>query len=335
MLEDKMIADELEEEKTEIIPCTILGEKWMWHKGYDGGGYLESPDGKSYMIYDLATHEYKYEMSDELYQFFPLNYYYGDGEDPSEFKPFEFMEKDIEEYLLSRQKRKENEEIINNNGDFTKLNYDYLTIEQRQEIIDKKVIQNFEAVKKVNHPMKLDVYSQLLGGVGAVFSRDDYLFMLQLGVPIGVVEYRDSKNNLIIREDDEIIGEVTHIYKPINSLKEYAEYQEINGFPYVIVNPTYMSNKEVRNLAYCFLQANNDEVFDIYTKDKLQFETIISSPIKYDEAIKIFNKYFNESIHKKYINEYGVGREQFYYLSGLKELVPPSKNINQKDKGDR
>lgn len=39
------------------------------------------------MSYDLDTNEYK-ETNDSQYEFFPLSYYYADGINPSEFKPF-------------------------------------------------------------------------------------------------------------------------------------------------------------------------------------------------------------------------------------------------------
>ena len=46
------------------------------------------------MIYDLETNEYKFDK-DSDYDFFPLSYYYGDGVDPKDFKPFEYMEEEI------------------------------------------------------------------------------------------------------------------------------------------------------------------------------------------------------------------------------------------------
>lgn len=209
---------------------------------------------------------------------------------------------------------------------------------EMKKILNEKVINNpeiYEYVKKHNREQELDFDTQILGGCGVAFGREDYVRLLQLGVPIGVVEYIDSMGNLIIEEDDEPIGDVRHFYKPINSLKEYVEYMEIDPFPYVIVNPEYMTKKEVRNMLYCLQHSNNDTVFDFDTKNKLQFETINAVPLKYDDAMKIFNKYFNESIQRKFIYEYKVGRDRFYYLSGLKELVPPEKKKNNHERNVR
>ncbi len=207
-----------------------------------------------------------------------------------------------------------------------------------KNILNEKVINNpkvYEFVKNHNKEQVLDFDTQLLGGCGAVFGREDYVFMLQLGIPIGVVKYVDSKGNLLIDEDDEPVGDITHIYKPINSLKEYCEYMEIDPFPDVIVNPEYMTKKEVRNMLYCLEQANNDMIFDFNTKNKIQFEIINSVPLKYKDAMNIFNRYFNESIQRKFIYEYGVERDRFYYLSGLNELIPPEKKKNNYERDER
>jgi len=99
---------ELEVDETEdnfedrIVPAKTLGEGWNWHKYDDGSGHLESPDGNEYMIYDLCTNEYK-ETLDSSYDFFPLSYYYADGVDPSEFKPFDYMEHEMSKYLAKEK----------------------------------------------------------------------------------------------------------------------------------------------------------------------------------------------------------------------------------------
>lgn len=203
-----------------------------------------------------------------------------------------------------------------------------------KKLLDEKVINNSEIynfVKNHNSKQILDFDTQLLGGCGAVFGREDYVLMLQLGVPIGVVEHIDSEGNLLI-DENEPIGKVKNIYKPINSLKEYFEYMEINPYPDVIVNQEYMTKKEVRNLAYCLEHSNNDLIFDFNTKNKIQLEIINSVPLRYKEAMKIFNKYFDKSIHKKFIYDYGVERNRFYYLSGLNELITSNKVRNTKEK---
>ena len=86
-----------------IVPAKKLGEGWNWHKYDDGSGHLESPEGKEYMSYDLQTNEYRITR-DSSYDLFPLSYYYADGVDPSKFKPFEYMENEMIDYVLPREK---------------------------------------------------------------------------------------------------------------------------------------------------------------------------------------------------------------------------------------
>lgn len=169
------------------------------------------------------------------------------------------------------------------------------------------------------------------GEFESIIKREEYAFMLRLGIPIGIVEYIDSKGNLLIDEYDEPIGDIKCIYNPINSVEEYYNYLEINYVSEIIVNPEYMTKKEVRNLAYCLEYSNNDLIFDFNTKNKIQLEIINSVPLKYKKAMEIFNKYFDGSIHKKFIYDYGIGRDRFYYLSGLNELIPPDKVSNSKE----
>ena len=82
------------EDKVSFVPATLLPKGWTWKRYYDGSGCLLSPEKKEFMIYDLETNEYKFDK-DSDYDFFPLSYYYGDGVDPKDFKPFEYMEKEI------------------------------------------------------------------------------------------------------------------------------------------------------------------------------------------------------------------------------------------------
>ena len=96
-------ADEYEDFEEIIVPVEKLGEGWNWHKYDDGSGYLESPEGKEYMSYDLCTNEYMFDNNSD-WEFFPLSYYYADGIEPSEFKAFDFMENEIFKKILSKEK---------------------------------------------------------------------------------------------------------------------------------------------------------------------------------------------------------------------------------------
>lgn len=101
--ENTVLEDEFEEFDVKIVPAERLGEGWNWHKYNDGSGHLESPDGKEYMSYDLQTNEYKVTNTSR-YDFFPLSYYYVDGMDPSEFNPFEYMENEMVDRILPKEK---------------------------------------------------------------------------------------------------------------------------------------------------------------------------------------------------------------------------------------
>ncbi len=63
MIEYEKYEDETFEEYDEVLPERIQAETlptgWIWVKYEDRSGHLESPEGKSYMIYDLDTKEYK------------------------------------------------------------------------------------------------------------------------------------------------------------------------------------------------------------------------------------------------------------------------------------
>lgn len=95
--------DSYHDNEVVIVPAQKLGDGWNWHKYDDGSGHLESPEGKEYMSYDLQTNEYQVNRNSS-YDFFPLNYYYADGVDPKEFKPFEYMEDKMIDYVLPREK---------------------------------------------------------------------------------------------------------------------------------------------------------------------------------------------------------------------------------------
>lgn len=100
---EEVYDDDYYEDDAIDIPCKKLGDGWFWHKYNDGSGHLESPDGKEYMSYDLQTNEYKV-TSESSYDLFPLNYYYIDGVDPSEFNPFDYMEQEMIDYVLPKEK---------------------------------------------------------------------------------------------------------------------------------------------------------------------------------------------------------------------------------------
>ncbi len=95
-------------EKAKLLP-----DGWYWEKYADGSGCLNAPDGKEYMLYDLNTNEYRVTR-DKSYDLFPLSHYYGDGVDPKNFNPFEYMEKEIRRTLIKTNIMDKRLEILEN-----------------------------------------------------------------------------------------------------------------------------------------------------------------------------------------------------------------------------
>lgn len=101
---DVLVEDDYDDMEAKIVPCKKLGEGWFWHKYNDGSGHLQSPEGKEYMSYDLCTNEYMVDRISKDYDLFPLSYYYVDGVDPSKFDAFDFMEQEMIDVILPREK---------------------------------------------------------------------------------------------------------------------------------------------------------------------------------------------------------------------------------------
>ena len=99
------------EDKVSFVPATLLPKGWIWKRYYDGSGCLLSPEKKEFMIYDLETNEYKFDK-DSDYDFFPLSFYYGDGVDPKDFKPFEYMEEEILTKYLKLESPFDNQRVL-------------------------------------------------------------------------------------------------------------------------------------------------------------------------------------------------------------------------------
>lgn len=209
---------------------------------------------------------------------------------------------------------------------------DRLNMEDRINFINNKINNPKikEYLTKVNKFHYLDFDTEVLGGIGGVFSRETYVLMLQLGIPIGVLEILDSKGKIISENSDVKLEEnVKHIYNPINSIDDLQDCYKKYRFPDFLVNLRCITKDQARHLAYCLEQCNNDMIFDVDTRDAMQQEILSSLPLKYEQAMRIFNKYFNKEIQMKYIKDYGVSRDRFYELSGLDKLI--NENIISKN----
>ena len=139
------------EDKVSFVPATLLPKGWIWKMYYDGSGCLLSPERKEFMIYDLETNEYKFDK-DSDYDFFPLSYYYGDGVDPKDFKPFEYMEEEILTKYLKLESPFDNQRVLKRinpykeltNNLFEDFSYDELgfylgIISERSDLSPKEV----------------------------------------------------------------------------------------------------------------------------------------------------------------------------------------------------
>lgn len=213
-----------------------------------------------------------------------------------------------------------------------------MTTEETLNLINEKINDPKikEYLTKINKFHYLDFDTELLGGIGGVFSRETYVLMMQLGIPIGVLEYLDSKGKIIPENTEVDLDEkVKHIYTPINSIEDLKVCYEKYRFHDFIVNLRCITKNQARHLAYCLEQCNNDLIFDMDTRNAIQQEILSFLPLKYDKAMKIFNKYFNKGIQMKYIKDYGVSRDRFYELSGLNELVPKNKSSITNERSEK
>lgn len=113
----------VKKEKAKLLP-----DGWIWEKYNDGSGCLKAPDGKEYMLYDLNTKEYQFTR-EASYDFLPVAPLFGDGFDPKNFNPFEYMEKEIKRKLIKTNIMDKRLEILDK-------------IKKYQDV-DKSVPENF------------------------------------------------------------------------------------------------------------------------------------------------------------------------------------------------
>lgn len=156
------------------------------------------------------------------------------------------------------------------------------------------------------------------GKIGIV-PREDYFLMMQLGIPIGAVKVIDLKGNDVYEWMDIPCEETHHLYTPINSFEDIEAYTDNYRYVDFKVNPDYMTPDQIRNVAYLIGFANDRRIFDFNTLSQLQGDLIEVAPLNYEKAMEVFNRYYTKDIQKKFIFDYGVDRDRFYYLSGLKE----------------
>ena len=176
-------------------------------------------------------------------------------------------------------------------------------------------------INKYNYEREIvgdEIFQNLNMRIAHLISDKVMLLMLDLGIPIGIVEVVDEKGNIIYDEDTEPFGEIKYLYKPINSSKEYFDYFEKHfGVVELRVHPDFLPKEKVNHLSYCLEFANDSKFFDFETMNKLQSEIIDSAPLEYQKAMKIFNKYDTKDVCNVFINDYDVDIDDFFFLSGL------------------
>lgn len=102
-------------------------------------------------------------------------------------------------------------------------------------------------------------------------------------------------------------------------------------------NPELTAPEQIRHIAYLLEFANDKQFFNQYTMNKMQNELIDSAPLKYEQAMNIFKKYYTKEVCNKFIYDFGVGEDRFYYLSGLRnnELKKDNHNKINKNREER
>ena len=172
------------------------------------------------------------------------------------------------------------------------MNEEYIEQRAIDLLNNSKVKDN---IQKYNYSMEIpEEYN--FGEVGIVDERTFFL-MNQLGIPIGTELIIDSKGNDVYEWSDVPYEEIKHIFVPINSFKEYEEFYSKHDYPHMMVNPDYMKESQVRNVAYLLEFANDDRFFDFYTMNNLQMELMDAAPLNYENAMKIFIIY--QGLRKK------------------------------------
>ena len=170
-----------------------------------------------------------------------------------------------------------------------------------------------------------------------VFEDKSYLLMMNLGIPIGVRNYYDPNGKEVSADDEDFNLDADHsdykwIYTPINSIEDLRDYAETHRFIDFTANHKFITPEQERHMAYLLEFANDMRFFNQYTMNKMQNELIDNVPLTYDKAMSILKKYYTRDVCSKFINDFGVEKERFYYLSGINY---DSFNKKRLDRGER
>ena len=188
--------------------------------------------------------------------------------------------------------------------------------EKADQLLNNQKVKTY--LKENNKEYIIDMEEDESAGV---LEDKSYILMMNLGIPIGVRTYYDPNGKEVLDEDDfdldKDYSNYKWVYTPINSLEDLRKYAETHYELDFTANHNLITPKQERHIAYLLEFANDNRFFNQYTMNKMQNELIDNAPLTYDKAMSILKKYYTRDVCSKFINDYGVEKERFYYLSGI------------------
>jgi len=205
------------------------------------------------------------------------------------------------------------------------------------QLLNNQEVKDY--LKENNKEMVIDMDNYKSAGI---FNDNVYCLMMNLGIPIGIRNYFDPNGNEVSSDDEDFdlntdYSDYKWIYTPINSIDDLNKYYQTHRFATFMGNPELTTPEQIRHIAYLLEFANDKQFFNQYTMNKMQNELIDSAPLKYEKAMNIFKKYYTKEVCNKFIYDFGVGEDRFYYLSGLgdNELKKDNHNKINKNREER
>ena len=202
------------------------------------------------------------------------------------------------------------------------MNTDILSIEymkdKRIQLLDNQEVKDY--LKQNNKEMIIDIETYVSAGI---FEDKTYYLMMSLGIPVGTLGYYDTNGKEVSADDKDFDFEADHsdckwIYKPINSFEDLKKHYSTHKYADFMANRKILTPEQERHIAYLLEFSNDTRFFNEFTMNKLQNELIDSVPLNYENAMRILKKYYTRDVCKKFIYDYGVDKERFLYLTGIK-----------------
>lgn len=190
--------------------------------------------------------------------------------------------------------------------------------EKSEQLLNNQEIKNY--LKQNNKGMIIDIETYESAGI---FEDKTYCLMMSLGIPVGNLGYYDSNGKEVSADDEDFDFDSDHsdckwIYTPINSFEDLKKHYSTHRFTNFITNREIFTPEQERHIAYLLEFSSDIRFFDEFTMNKLQNELIDSVPLNYEKAMRILKRYYTRDVCKKFIFDYGVDKERFLYLTGIK-----------------